>query len=223
MCGTLPKEASAMRATALIRIALVGMSVAGLLALGAGSAGPDGNAEPKCPKCGREMAPEWLYCPFDGTSLEQPASIGGLKPKGVLLEFYKAYARGDRATIAATVDLDAIIAAMVASGLDRVKDLSPEMRGVLRKYLAKEAPRVLKPLVLDVITSREMRREYTPPEDLSPKLVDLMYKTEMVGEADTEAHLVPTKGVTGADPLGQVIILKKVEGRWLIHRLPSLK
>ena len=103
-----------------------------------------------------------------------------------------------------------------------MRDLTPKMRLALRKHLSKEAPRVLKPLVLDIITSPQMLKDYPPPTNVSEKLIDVLYKLEMVGTGDDEAHLVPMQGTDG-DNIGTIIIMKKVNGRWMIHRLPSLE
>jgi len=156
----------------------------------------------------------WKFCPFDGTAVG-PAPVGAVDdtPQEVLLKFFKAYRDGNSDGIERTLDLQGIVSTMVRRGVD---DIGPEgVRSVLRKDFADEAARAIVPVILRVLTSEEMRKEYPIPDELlHQKTISMTYRLE---KSPGRATLVPAVRNIAAP-----VRFRRREDRWVIAAFPIL-
>ena len=144
---------------------------------------PAGGTALKCASCGKALDLSWKYCPWCGVKVPgKPGDIRVRTPKGVVLEFYEGYEKCNREKLRQTLDLEGILAGLIGRAIDRMEDVSPEIKTVFKRKLMPQASRALVPAVLDVLTSEEMKRQFPPPENISKKAIDLYYHEEIVGD-----------------------------------------
>jgi len=185
-----------------------------LAVLAGGTARGEEGGTATCPACGAQMDASWKYCPFDGMPVG-PAPLGAPDdtPQEVLLKFFKAYRDGDADGIQRTLDLQGIVSTMIRRGVD---DIGPEgVRSVLRKGFADDAARAIVPVILKVLTSEEMRKEYPiPGQLLHEKTINVTYRLE---ERAGKATLVPAVRSIAAP-----VRFRRSNDRWVIAEFPIL-
>jgi hypothetical protein len=175
---------------------------------------------PKCTSCARELAASWNYCPWCGVKvLKKSAGIPVRTPKGVVLEFYEGYNEANREKLRQTLDLEAILSGLIDRAIDRMEDVSPEIKTLFKRKLMPQASRTLVPAVLDVLASDEMKRQFPPPENISKKAIDLYYHEEIVGDTAT---LIPIRAEPGHRREEGTFVLKKRGKIWLIRQIPGM-
>lgn len=160
------------------------------------------------------MDASWKFCPFDGTPVAPPPlGAPGDTPQQVLLNFFKAYREGDADGIAQTLDLQGIVSEMIRRGVD---DIGPEgVRSVLRKDFADDAARAIAPVILRVLTSDQMRKEYPIPDGfLHAKAIEITYRLE---KSPGKATLVPAVRNVAAP-----VRFRRHRDRWVIAEFPVL-
>jgi len=106
----------------------------------------------------------------------------------------------------------------IGASLDRWEGLSPNLRAVMRNQdVPKEMAQALNPIVLDILTSPEMRETF-PPDVV--RLDDLLkfYYLQVDGD---RAWLNPSRIMeVGGSFAAQRFHLRKSDGHWVITRMP---
>ena len=172
--------------------------------------------EPASNGNGRAIDPTWRYNPWTGEAIDRDEDVPDRTPVEVLRAFFDGYRRRDKEVIGDCLALERILADIVNQGIDRTEGLTPKVRKVLKEKMVKESTRRLAPVVLDVMVSPEMMKEYPPPDRKDIAMIDRLYKQEVIGDT---ARLIPGSGLQkGAD----IIVLERIDGRWKITRLPGI-
>ena len=171
----------------------------------------------KCPACGREMRADWLYCPYDGVSLnvQDIEKIPQRSPKEVLLAFYEAYRTKDKRLLAQCIDLEYMLGEILRRGIDNIDGLSAGMRTTFKAKLIPIASKSLVPGILEVMVSDAMQKEFPVLEEISAKAIDAFYEMK---EQDRIVRFIPMRGMGTAD---EQIVLRNVKGRWFIIEMPG--
>lgn len=165
---------------------------------------------------GRAIDPTWRYNPWTGEAIDRDEDVPDRTPVEVLRAFFDGYRRRDKEVIGDCLALERILADIVNQGIDRTEGLTPKVRKVLKEKMVKESTRRLAPVVLDVMVSPEMMKEYPPPDRKDIAMIGRLYKQEVIGDT---ARLIPGSGLQkGAD----IIVLERIDGRWKITRLPGI-
>jgi hypothetical protein len=185
------------------------------------SGAPGGiNPYKACPINGQPFQPGWKYCPWHGTRIGTelaPRAIADRDPVQTVLAFFEAYRRADRQGMEEVLDMETILGEWIGASLDRWEGLSPNLRALMRKQdVPKEMAQALSPIVLDILTSNEMRETF-PPEVV--RLEDLL-KLYYVQQADDLAWLNPSRLVVNEGFAAQRFHLRKKDGHWVITRMP---
>jgi len=163
-----------------------------------------------------KIDPSWNYNPWTGEPIVRDDPTPDRTPVEVLRVFFDGYRRRDKDVIADCLALEKILADIVNQGIDRTEGLTPKVRKVLKEKMVSESTRRLAPVVLDVMVSPEMMKEYPPPDRKDIAMIDRLYKQEIIGDT---ARLIPGSGLQkGAD----IIVLERIDGRWKITRLPGI-
>jgi len=182
--------------------------------IGMNLVGAEGSLEHRCPTCGRVMEKDWNYCPYDGTKVVQVSEIPKRNPRQVVLAFYKAYAEKDTRTLAQCLDLEYILSNAISVAIDRIQELSPEVKATFKAKLVGPATRVLIPAVLDVLVSDAVAKEFPIPEEFSSKALEIFYTERIEGDI---ARFIPLHG----SPFDEEIVLTRRNGRWFISKMPG--
>jgi len=173
-----------------------------------------------CPISGQAFQPDWKYCPWHGARIgtevaERP--IPERDPVQTVLAFFDAYRKADRQSMVEVLDLETIMGEWIGQSLDRWEGLSPSLRGLMREQeVPKEMAQALSAIVLDILTSKAMRETF-PPEAL--RLEDLL-KAYYVQQDGDRAWLNPSRLVPATGFAAQRFQLRKVDGHWVIIRMP---
>lgn len=190
---------------------------AAIILCAAASAAEEGSVLIKCLVCGKEMKPEWKYCPYDGTLLvsKKIEDIPERAPKDVLLVFYQAYKNKDKKALEECIDFEYILKEILTKGIDNIQGLTSDMKATLKAKLIPIASKSLISAIIDVMVSDSMHKEFPVPEEISFKALDAFYEMKVEGNI---ARFLPLKGM-GVD---EQIVLRKTRGRWFIIEMPGI-
>lgn len=211
-------------ATALVMALAVALVGADRPATAGGSA--KANTYKRCPINGRPFQPDWKYCPWHGELIgtgQPPRPIPYRDPKETVLAFFQAYREAEKNPAQAqqvmleVLDLESILSEWVAGSLDRWEGLPTKLSRLMKEQAVPEMAQAMVPIVLNILTSPEMREVYTPQGGLTQDFLKLYY---LQVEGD-RARLNPSSRLLPRGSFAaQTFYLRKKEGRWVIIRMP---
>lgn len=197
------------------------------------SQSPPGSASPghNCGGYDRVLEPGWRFCPWCGHQVQTEVgerSIPDRDPWQTVLAFFEAYSGAEenpeaaRQVMGEVLDLESILGEWVTGSLDRWEGLPPKLRGLMRRQAAPEMARAMTPIVLDILTSKQMLEAYPPLAGISYGLLRQSYwldEDEHGDRAWLNASSV-VRRTDFADFAAHRIHLRRKEGRWVITRIP---
>jgi len=202
----------------VISLLLLAVAYVSIAATSLPAKGPSGSRViKKCPKCSREMQPDWKYCPYDGALLKEvsaePEKVVLKEPKEVLYDFLQAISKGDKNGIRRAIDVKGIVESILRHGIEELK-IPDKRKAYLKKEFVPEAAVRLQSLILDVLVSQEIK-DTIRGVSLSKGEFELFFEQEITGN---------TARVFAADPGSseEVFFKRTKDGRWQITRFPDL-
>jgi len=169
-----------------------------------------------CPVCGRKMAPDWRFCPYDGIELTAPEQLPERSPKEVLWCFFEGLRTGDKKLLAQSLALDLILEALIRNGIQQIDGLPSNLRILCARRLPGPAARAMVPAMLDVLASNEARLLQIPENGISIEELIAFYRVSFPDEKTAE--LSPTGDLPHA---GNTFRLKMINGIWRIVSFPE--
>ena len=179
-----------------------------------------------CPINGRPFQPDWKYCPWHGKRIgteRAPGPVPYRDPKETVLAFFQAYRDAEKDPIGAqqvmlqVLDLKSILSEWLTASLDRWDGVPAELRRLMKEQAVPEMAEALVPIVLNILTSPEMREAYRPEGGLTQDFLKLYY---LQVEGD-RARLNPSSRLLARGSFAaQTFHLRKKDGHWVITRMP---
>ena len=188
----------------------------GAHAAGAGSVNP----HEACPINGQPFQPGWKYCPWHGARIgtevaDRPIPVRD--PVQTVLAFFEAYRKPDRQSMSEVLDLETILGDWIGESLKRWEGLPPNLRTLMQEQaVLQQMAQSLTPIVLDILTSQEMRKTF-PPDIGRPEDLLKLYYLQVDGD---NAWLNPNPRLAGTDFSAHRFFLRKKNGHWVITRMP---
>jgi hypothetical protein len=186
----------------------------GAHAAGVGSINP----HEACPINGQPFQPGWEYCPWHGARIGTEVAsrpIPVRDPVQTVVAFLEAYRKGDRQSMSEVLGLDAILGVWIDESLSRWQGLSPSLLSLMKRQAAPRMTEALAPIVLDILTSKEMRETF-PPDVGRPEDLVKLYYPQVDGDS---ARLNPTRIASGSFA-AQSFFLQRKDGHWVIIKMP---
>jgi hypothetical protein len=172
-----------------------------------------------CPINGQPFQPGWEYCPWHGARIGTEVAsrpIPVRDPVQTVVTFLEAYRNSDRQSMSEVLDLDTILGAWIDQSLGRWQGLPPILLALMRKQAAPRMAGALTPIVLDTLTSTEMREAF-PPEVGRPEDLVKLYYLQQDGD---RAWLNPSRLLPSGSFAAQRFELHRKDGRWVIAKMP---
>ena len=120
------------------------------------------------------------------------------------------------------LDLESILGDWVTQSVDSWEGLPTQLRGLMRRQAAPEMARAMTPIVLNILTSKQMLEAYPAQTGISYELLRQSYwldEDEQGDRAWLNASSV-VRRTDFADFAAHRIHLGRKQGRWVITRIP---